>query len=135
MSSRYKIITLKFANMIDKKTIYLGLHKLSREDIKNVYAYLKSKGEPIACDYTGNRYLSYITNPVKGWNDFREVYRKAEITLDKFYDIFRKRIEFAYFADMDMFNEWYNEDKIEIISMTYEFQCERHLVYYKEKAS
>lgn len=121
--------------MIDKKTIYLDLHKLSGEDIKNVYSYLKEKGEPIACDYMGNRYLAYNINLVKGWNDFKEVYNKKEITLDKFYGMFRKRIEFAYFSDMDMFNEWYDEDKIEIISMTYEFQCERHLVYYKEKAS
>lgn len=121
--------------MTDKKTIYLDLHKLSEENIKNVYAYLKSKGEPIACDYTGNRYLSYITNPVKGWNDFREVYRKAEITLDKFYGIFRKRIEFAYFSNIDTFNEWYEADEIEIISMTYDFEYGRHLIYYKEKAS
>lgn len=121
--------------MLDKKTIYLDLHKLSKDDIKNVYAYLKSKGEPLACDYMGGRYLAYNLNLVKGWNDFLEIRGKTEITLDKFYAMFQKRVEFAYFSNMDMFNEWYEDDKIEIISLTYDFEYGRHVVYFKEKAS
>lgn len=121
--------------MKDKKSIYLDLHKLSKEDILKVYDYLKYKGEPISCAYAGNRFLSFGNGHLYGWNDYREIYSKIEVTLDKFYALFRNRIEFAYFANMDMFNEWYDENKIEIISLTFDFEWDRHLIYFKEKAS
>lgn len=118
--------------MKDKKEIYLDLSKLGRSDIDKVYSFLKNKGENVS-PYCNNRELAWSTY-VDSWNDFRESYKK-EISLDDFYKLFKRPILFAYFSDMDTLNEWLDEDKIEIISLTFEMEMGRHLIYYKEKAS
>lgn len=120
---------------MNKKEIYLDLSKLSRNEIFKVYEFLDTKGEHIVCEYSGYPKLAYV-DEYKGWNDYIEVYNKKEVSLSDFYELFNPRsIEFAYFSDIGMLNEWYNALTLDIISLNYDFEFDRHVVYYKVKAS
>lgn len=74
---------------MDKSKIYLDLSKCTEEERKSLTPILKKEGEHICypIEKSDNNLLSFSPH-CNGWNSFREVYSKQELTYPEFIKLF-----------------------------------------------
>lgn len=74
---------------MDKSKIYIDLSKCTEEERKSLTPILKKAGEHICypIEKSDNNLLSFSPH-CNGWNPFREVYSKQELTYPEFIKLF-----------------------------------------------